>query len=234
MRGDDIVRAMAIHERRVVTPNTPSSLDALDALSQLAGGKPAVLLDGKTTRVLFDPFAIVTVPAGSDRTRRSIGAAGAADCLDPFARVSAALAPFSGLSRGGRAGAAGFFAYDVGRWLEQLPDRAALDSALPDAWFALFDRGLEIDAAGRGTLRRGTAGRTLEASPDEILERAARLLERDSPRRGSFTTGAAGSVTSNFTKVEYVAAVERVRRADPRRRGVPSELVATLRRAVRR
>ncbi len=201
---------MSIHERRL-----RGSHDALDALRKLRGDAPAVLLDApaaaddptgarRPVRVLFDPFAIVAVPAGSDR---------APAALDPLARLFEEIAPYSGTTTCGverRGGAAGFLGYDLGRHFERLPATAALDTSMPDLWFAMFDRGLEIDpSSGAATLFvEELPGRALEASPGEILDRAERALERDLPPLRGFD---AGALESNFTADEYRAAVERVR-----------------------
>jgi para-aminobenzoate synthetase component 1 len=159
--------------------------------------------------VLFDPFDVVTFPAGSDRAR---------DGSDPiaalFARVAriGPLEPLAGPRF--RCGAAGFFGYDLGRHLERLPDTARIDSAAPDLWFGLFHKGVEIDVAtGEAILfaaevdAPGRAGR--EAAPRALDEMEARLAGAAPAVRADVAR--AGPLASNFTRAAYCAAVERVR-----------------------
>ncbi len=200
-----------VHEEAV-----PGPLEPFRCFLQLRGRAPAVLLDGqppateanRRAYVLFDPFEIVSFPAGSDL---------AAPAADPIAALFQRLERFAAAPRGGparfRGGAAGFLSYDLGRFLEKLPQSAALSTAAPDLWFGLFNRGLEIDLeSGAGTLfvadapEGARSGRGYAAAALE--EARARLA---APPALPPAAPPAGPLRSNFDRASYAAAVERVR-----------------------
>lgn len=204
-----------IHERPLVGP-----IDPFEAYLRLCGGAPAVLLDAapptfaanQRAYVLFDPFDCVRVAAGSDRSRPAV---------DPFAHLFASLAACGEVTDAVpghmRGGAAGFLAYDLGRHLERIPDTARLISALPDLWFGLFNRGLEIDlASGAGTLfcaELPTPPRVGSAYVERALDEAeARLCVAASGTGAtSHAAGIDGVLRANFTRGSYQTAVEAVR-----------------------
>ncbi|MFH0943693.1 MAG: aminodeoxychorismate synthase component I [Planctomycetota bacterium] len=193
----------------------PRGLDPLESLLSLKGEGPSVLLDGQPPShernrraiVLFDPFDVVAIPAGSDRIGRGdpLG-----ELFEKIARYGGGTAPSPPSFAGG---AAGFLSYDLGRHLERLPATAGLRSAVPDLWFGLFNRGVlfdlasgearlfctEIEAAGRAGPEY--ARRSLREARDRIL------AGPPAPRSGV----AAGPLVSNFNHAEYRAAVEAVR-----------------------
>lgn len=205
---------MKTHARTI-----PGRLDPLHCLRRLRGEAPAVLLDGQPTPgpdrqralLFFDPFDLVRVEAGSDRAPQR---------QDPLALLFERLRDWRGGSpsaTGSRCGAAGFLAYDLGRHLESLPDSAGLDSAVPDLWFGLFNRVLEIDvASGAGTLfvtEIEQAGRSGAAYVTDCFARAERALRSadPAPDSGPATVPPGPSLRSNFSSLEYVQAVEHVR-----------------------
>ncbi len=200
---------MAIHERRLQARDG-RAFDALGAFLRLRGDRPAVLLDGglgrvdRPTRVLFEPFEVFSIAAGSDRLPEG---------LDPFARLLVELKSLCGdvvAPARRRAGAAGFFGYDRGRHLERMPRTAAIETAVPDLWFAFFDRGIEVDprTGEAAAFVEDLPGRALEEDPERILDRIERTLASPAPALGG---GDAGVLASNFAPDAYRAAVERVR-----------------------
>ncbi len=169
-----------------------------------------MLLDGareasdlaRRAYVLFDPFDVIRVEAESDR-----GSA----ATDPFHRLFASIAahgcePDEGPSRF-RGGAAGFLAYDLGRHLERWPTTASRSTGAPDLWFGLFDRGLDID------LHDGSATLFVrdddEARARSVFAAAERRLA--APLAPLAPVPVASSLRSNFTRDEYLGAVEEVR-----------------------
>ncbi|MFQ5664215.1 MAG: anthranilate synthase component I [Terriglobia bacterium] len=118
-------------------------------------------------------------------------------------------------------GAVGYFAYDVVRLLERLPERATDDLNLPDAHLMFFSHLLVFDHLQHQILlvanvfldRKRSLRRHYQQVVEE-LEALARLLER-APRwplggRGDRSARARRSaVESNFRRADYLAAVRR-------------------------
>ncbi len=115
----------------------------------------------------------------------------------------------------------GYFAYDVARLLERLPDRTRDDLELPDAQLLFFSRLLAFDHArhqvilianvfpdGSRNLRR----QYQRAIAD--LEAMALNLERPLPQRKARRAASQRrlAVTSNFERSDYLAAVRRAQR----------------------
>ncbi len=203
---------MRVHEFPIDGP-----LDPLRAHLALRGAGPAVLLDGvadagplaRRAFVLFDPVDVLAIGPGSD------GRAGD----DPFARLFRRLDAFRAATatpetRGTfRAGAAGLLAYDAGRHLERLPATAAASTRVPDAWFGLFQQGLEIDVAtGRGTLfvaETRERDRCGDGYVDGVVRRARAALA--SPPPVPSPPAPVAALASNFDRAAYLDAVASVR-----------------------
>ena len=113
-----------------------------------------------------------------------------------------ALPPF-------QCGAVGFIAYDAGRGFERLPATARDDLATPTLRFGLHDTIVAID----GWRSRVWLLQAPGLGSGAALERKRRDWVRRlrAGRRRAPAPWAAGSVTSNFTREAYLAAVGRAR-----------------------
>ena len=119
------------------------------------------------------------------------------------------------------AGGIGYFGYELGRWIERLPGRAADDLGLPELYFAFFRSILAFDhAAGRCRLttldlRDDPAGKTHRIRLERIIKE---IDERDPgrPQRPTRTSGNSmtcpPSLSSNFEKSDYLEAVGKIAR----------------------
>ena len=207
------MRGIRIHELPIDGPIEP-----FDAYRRLATSGPSVLLDGSPGRtsdierrayVLFDPVDVVRVDPASDRAPAP---------RDPIATLVERLTAYGHAEREPdgrfRGGGVGFLSYDVGRHLERVPDRAAVLSGVPDLWFGIFHRGLEIDLeSGDATLfvaELDGSDRSGDRYVADALADAARRLAAPLPRLTEVPS-AAGPLRSNFDRASYETAVEAVR-----------------------
>jgi len=107
-------------------------------------------------------------------------------------------------------GAAGYFAYDLGRHVERLPDTTLDDIGFPDMYFAFYDGVIAYDHLKKECHVIGVNLRA-ERDPEEIT---TGLKERLCRPPGKVRKGARGSrpaarIQSNFTRREYLDAVQR-------------------------
>lgn len=123
-------------------------------------------------------------------------------------------------------GAAGYFAYDLGRQLEELPELAADDVGVPDCWLGFYDVVAALDHVGREVYitSTGIPGPGPLASRAEARERLEWFEEkltrgcggrpvlnsRPEAQAGKFEPGSRGLV-SNFNRESYCRVVERAR-----------------------
>ncbi|WP_027527288.1 aminodeoxychorismate synthase component I [Bradyrhizobium sp. Ec3.3] len=117
------------------------------------------------------------------------------------------LPPFQG-------GAAGFFGYDLNRTLERLPVPAASGHRLPQSILHFYDLVVSYDhrekrcwIASTGWPEEDPARRAARAR-HRADEFAALLANSNSPRTNAY--GAVGPWQSNFSRLGYIAAVQRV------------------------
>jgi len=112
--------------------------------------------------------------------------------------------PFAG-------GAVGYFSYDLGRSIEDIPSIAKEDIPAPDYCLGFYDSALIVDLANR----RCTAvswSSDLEAIEDwRKLAISAPRSEEAAGRSIVHCSDEPAEVMSNFTKAEYLAAIERIR-----------------------
>lgn len=117
-------------------------------------------------------------------------------------------------------GAVGYFAYDLCRELEEIPSRAEDHLNLPDLYFAFYDAILSYDhqrslyqAVSTGFPETGEAGVSRAAERLDELRQAIRAAE--SGEHPGEDVRQPATVTeppvSNFTRDDYLAAVERAR-----------------------
>ena len=198
--------------------------DPLECCARLAGLPGLVLLDSASHRPGIGRYSFVSAdPVQSFRAhgRRTEVRDGDgwrtvdADLLDVVERAIAplrreavaALPPFQG-------GALGFLGYEFGGVLERLPAPKPDGATIPDGAFGIHDWTLAWDhdagaawLVSTGIDASGTVSSARAAArADDVL---ARLAAPVAPRRAAPVTAA--TLTSTFTRDEYVAAVRRVR-----------------------
>lgn len=177
--------------------------------SATAGPGRDVALHGRWSFIALDPFDTLTVQ-GSDLTNPFDALKTKLAAARPI-KSTPALPPFIG-------GAAGFWGYDLARWLEQLPPaerpNAIDDQNLPDMALGFYDVVLAFDMACHRTvlLSSGEPERDPDRRTDRARSRAAQMrarIEAAQPPQRSAPSHAV-AVTSNFTRTGYENAVTRV------------------------
>ena len=122
----------------------------------------------------------------------------------------AGLPPFT-------AGAVGFFAYDVVRLIETLPEHAADELGVPDACLMFFDQVLVFDHVKKEILLIASADLTRGGSYDEALRRLDRMEERLAqalpPASKHARAAAAGSTLTLHPRTSKAAFLHAVARA---------------------
>jgi para-aminobenzoate synthetase component 1 len=116
-----------------------------------------------------------------------------------------------------RAGAIGFLAYDLGRYIERLPARACRNLALPDMYWAFYDSVLLLDR--HSSTATAWAADLAGRDPESLLRRWERLINESvpEPRNACATAGLAPpcehqpTLDCNFTPAAYLAAVRRAK-----------------------
>jgi para-aminobenzoate synthetase component I len=118
------------------------------------------------------------------------------------------------------AGAAGYFGYEAGYFVEDLPDEGRDDLGLPDIDLGLFDATLShchrtnasyLSVLGRGPDRRAALERA-ERRRDELLSRIAAFESAPpSPWTGSSAPVSKRVVASHIDEAAYCALVERTK-----------------------
>jgi len=155
------------------------------------------------------PFLVLTVKgrearertASGERVRRGNAFAALKSALRRYHVEGGTPVPFA-------TGAVGFLAYDLCHHVEHLPDTMTDDIGFPDLYFAFYDRAAAFDhRAGRCFLLANDFG-DAPGTPDERLdelESRLRPLSLPPPRI------TAGSVTSNFSRPDYLRAIGRAK-----------------------
>lgn len=141
---------------------------------------------------------------------------------DPFRMIRELMKPYL-LSHGAPVpmaggGAVGYFSYDLGRLLEQIPRRAFDDLGLPECCLAFYDGGIIIDhlndttyLTATGLPFTGKEGKKL--ARQRLKERLQRVSQAAASREecGSRLVQRCGSdLQAHFTRERYCRAVEQV------------------------
>jgi anthranilate synthase component 1 len=160
----------------------------------LARGRTIVVNErGKSRSLQGDVFALLKELLGGQKPARIAG-----------------LPPFT-------AGAVGFFAYDVVRQLERLPELAEDDLGIPDACLMFFDEVLAFDHVRKQIQLIVTADLSRQkptAAYADAKERLARLekrLARPIPKPRRTSPRGKLSVTSHTLKKDFLASVARIK-----------------------
>ena len=160
----------------------------------LARGRTIVVNErGKSRSLQGDVFALLKELLGGQKPARIAG-----------------LPPFT-------AGAVGFFAYDVVRQLERLPELAEDDLGIPDACLMFFDEVLAFDHVRKQIQLIVTADLSRQkpaaayADAKERLGRLEKRLARPLPKSRRSPPRGKLSVTSHTLKKDFLASVARIK-----------------------
>jgi len=105
-------------------------------------------------------------------------------------------------------GAVGYFAYDLGRFVERLPDNTTADIPLPEMHVALYDTVAGFDhQTGKWYVSSSDTGEPGAADREKRL--AAAIREAADPP--AFRPVSADGLRSNFTRDEYLRAIRRTK-----------------------
>ena len=143
---------------------------------------------------------------------------------DPFEALRSVLARFSGEPMPGvpfAGGAVGYFAYDLGRVIERVPVLAVEDVPTPDFCLGFYDSALLVDLARRKCTAVSWSGdaraidfwrRLAEETPESPHGRRFGISGCSYPASliSPRSRNSAG-IKSNFTRPDYLRAVERVK-----------------------
>jgi anthranilate synthase component I len=180
------------------------------------------------------PFRTFEARGTKTRTRDGRGKWTEAEVADPLRALEDMIAEYRAPSVAGLprfcGGAVGYAGYDTVRYVERLPNAPHDDRGIPDLSFGFYDRMVIFDhvaktvlvvaharvAGGEEQLRKAYAEACRCA--DEVVERLQRGvadipiadIDPSAKASGGLRLPLAG-VTSNFTRAEYEAAVEKAR-----------------------
>lgn len=107
-------------------------------------------------------------------------------------------------------GGIGYFAYDLGRHFEVLPDMARNNDMLPQMVLGMYDWAVIVDHATRHTSLIGV--HSAEQSPPAWEEVCDLLLPEYSGAQSAQAFQAAGELNSNMSKPEYLQKFEQIMR----------------------
>jgi para-aminobenzoate synthetase component I len=140
--------------------------------------------DGVTTETRENPFTALRTALGEYRLEEGM----------------AGLPPFIG-------GGMGYLSYELGRYIERLPEAVVDDLRLPELCFAFYDRVLAHDHQSGKTLLAAAHPR----DPGGVLAEANRSLEAEPPVYPAPMKAGEARFVSNFGRDEYMEAVRKVK-----------------------
>jgi len=192
--------------------------DPTEAVSRLRGRPGLAWIDsaladsryGRWSLVASDPRWALTAKGAATRVAGDAPNIEAADPLALLAHLieAEAVVPPASTSEGVAlpfaGGAIGLLAFEAGRYVERLPVTTVDDGGSPGLAWGWYDAALCWDGnAGRGWL----VGR-----PEAVGELRARLSARIVPPRRARVKAGGRHLVSNFTRADYLDAVERARK----------------------
>lgn len=197
-------------------------VDPVTALGALRGERHAFLLDsadtshadGRFAILGCNPWALLRARDGRGRLITDAGEHDLGDPLQALARVERSLhvnAPIpQGLPFGG--GAVGYLGYDLGRFIERLPDDTTDDLGMDDLCLGLHDWALVRDHAQQTWHLVATARQPHRRSLDRVLDEAEALVRdrlAEAPTLDAPVALDPVVATRAFAPPDYVAAVAR-------------------------
>lgn len=221
----------AVEELEVKAVELEDERDMASIFDEVSGLPHSCFLDsslrmkkyGEYSFIGFDPFLVLTTRGRKARFEARGGEVLDVDDIDPFEalRMSMRATRTSGDSTVGLppflGGGIGYMSYELGRYVEELPQSVEDDLQLPEMAFAFFDRVVsEEHATGRKWLvvcsKRGTdAGKAIDTAMARI-EPGAGLRARDEARVPlQAENGQVLEFECGFTKDEYLASVGKVK-----------------------
>lgn len=203
--------------RKVELPYSPDSSEAFGHLSDQTGfifldsGFPNIEL-GRFDIIAADPYMQITTRGKITECTQSKNQWQTGD--DPFDVLQRYLGddvehdptlPFVG-------GALGYFSYDLGRRLEDLPATAEHDLTLPEMQIGLYDWAVIVDHQEKKSwlVGQGRDEKTFE-NWDAINKKIIKKLEEPAAAKIIDPFKVDSEITSNFTKENYAKAFDRIK-----------------------
>lgn len=106
------------------------------------------------------------------------------------------------------AGAIGYFSYDLGRTIEELPIMALEEVKIPDCYFYFYDNAIVVDNLEKKAYITGLG--ILKSSENSVGEIRGKILKGNRVKYDELNKSDT-EFTSNFGKDEYIDTVEKVR-----------------------
>ena len=106
-------------------------------------------------------------------------------------------------------GAIGYFAYDLGRRIETLPDTAADEERLPELMLGIYDWAVVVDHRARRSTLVGWRG---ACSGEKAFKDACAIFEGNAAGRAPRSFRTRGAVRCGMSKSEYLEKFSRVQR----------------------
>ncbi len=184
-----------------------------------SNGAPSALLNsslgtdaGRYSYIGIDPFIILSARGRSVQMTTPSGKRSfEADPFDTLSQVVSAYKGKTGASFPFAAGGIGYFAYELKNLLEDLPQKAEDDLRLPEMFFAFYRTIISFDRKNPGSAeisRLLIEGEDL-LSAEEKISHVKKLLRSPAPHEAAGSSRC-GGIRSNFTKKEYLKAVESI------------------------
>ena len=194
---------------RLLTKPLPYREDSADLFDRIAGLRGAVFLDSGRPRSDLGRFDVLAaLPRTWIDSRDGITAVHVAGEVrrykdqDPFSVIRDQIEPLqTSQAYPFVTGAIGYFAYDLGRRIECLPDIAASEEHLPELALGIYDWAVIVDhRACQSTLVgwRGTR------SSEDAFDSACAIFEANAASRASRPVRALGPVRSDMSKRDYL------------------------------
>ncbi len=127
------------------------------------------------------------------------------DLLKEYAYNNETNLPFLG-------GAAGYFAYNVGRAIENIPKTGMEDVSIPDIYFNFYEGSIIIDNVERKVYVTHLNINTYSHTYFSYVEKKLSDYQNTVVKEPSSKTSKTGKIVSNVTKEEYIAAINKVKK----------------------